>query len=212
MRLSNRGKEKIMSSIVYDIHKRDLPPAKSVTKPDGWDFRNKEMQILKRELQMLCDEEKEMAREKTARQQLVIRVLGASTKIIDKWDEVAFLRDVTIASKDVEIDETNKILDETKAREAQLEKEKRDNLAEIAKLEGELANLKSSNEGRTQKHKSLKSEFTDVKNANKRLTSAVKAAAEGNSILKATLEKVHGTLDESIAENKLAEIEAQQKQ
>jgi len=53
-----------MSSIVYDIHKRDLPPAKSVTKPDGWDFRNKEMQILKRELQMLCDEEKEMAREK----------------------------------------------------------------------------------------------------------------------------------------------------
>lgn len=46
---------------------------KSVTKPDGWDFRNKEMQILKRELQMLCDEEKEMAREKTARQQLVIR-------------------------------------------------------------------------------------------------------------------------------------------
>jgi len=181
-------------------------------KPDGWDYRNKEMQILKRELQILCDEEKEASREKTARQQLVIRVLGASTKIIDKWDEVAFLRDVTIASKDVEIDETNKILDETKAREAQLEKEKRDNLAEIAKLEGELANLKSSNEGRTQKHKSLKSEFTDVKNANKRLTSAVKAAAEGNSILKATLEKVHGTLDESIAENKLAEIEAQQKQ
>jgi len=32
------------------------------------------MQILKRELQMLCDEEKEMAREKTARQQLVIRI------------------------------------------------------------------------------------------------------------------------------------------
>ena len=45
-----------------------------MTKPDGWDFRNKEMQILKRELQMLCDEEKEMAREKTARQQLVIRL------------------------------------------------------------------------------------------------------------------------------------------
>ena len=44
-----------------------------MTKPEGWDFRNKEMQILKRELQMLCDEEKEMAREKTARQQLVIR-------------------------------------------------------------------------------------------------------------------------------------------
>ena len=77
-----------MSSIVYDIYKRDLPPPKvtsslfpvrgplpvqSVTKPDGWDFKNKEMQILKRELQMLCDEEKEMAREKTARQQLVIR-------------------------------------------------------------------------------------------------------------------------------------------
>ena len=41
--------------------------------PDGFEYRNKEMQILKRELQMLCDEEKEMAREKTARQQLVIR-------------------------------------------------------------------------------------------------------------------------------------------
>ena len=45
----------------------------SVSRPDDWDYRNKEMQILKRELQMLCDEEKEMAREKTARQQLVIR-------------------------------------------------------------------------------------------------------------------------------------------
>merc|ERR1712212_855969 len=106
-----------MSSIVYDIHKKKLPPAKSVTKPEGWDFRNKEMQILKRELQMLCDEEKEMAREKTARQQLVIRVLGASTKIIDKWDEMAFLRDVAIAAKDVEIEGTNKVLDETKDRE-----------------------------------------------------------------------------------------------
>ena len=50
----------------------------SVTKPDGWDFRNKEMQILKRELQMLCDEEKEMAREKTARQQLVIRYIAST--------------------------------------------------------------------------------------------------------------------------------------
>lgn len=111
-------------------------------KPDGWDYKNKEMQILKRELQILCDEEKEMAREKTARQQLVIRVLGASTKIIDKWDEIAYLRDVSIASKDVEIEQTEKVLDETKAREAQLEKEKRENLAEIAKLENELANLK----------------------------------------------------------------------
>merc|ERR1712142_284709 len=104
-----------MTSIAVDVLKRDLPPAKSLPKPDGWDYRNKEMQILKRELQILCDEE-EASREKTARQQLVIRVLGASTKIIDKWDEIAFLRDVTIASKDVEIDETNKILDETKAR------------------------------------------------------------------------------------------------
>merc|ERR1712168_1746668 len=139
------GKEKIMSSIVYDIHKKDLPPAKSVTKPDGWDFRNKEMQILKRELQMLCDEEKEMAREKTARQQLVIRVLGASTKIIDKWDEMAYLRDVTIASKDEEVEESRKLLKETKARQTQLEKEKKDNLAEIARLEENLENLRQTN-------------------------------------------------------------------
>ena len=55
-------------------------------------------------------------------------------------------------------------------------------------------------------HKKLKSEFNDVKSANKRLTSAVKAAAEGNNILKATLEKIHGTLDDSIAENKLVNI------
>ena len=95
-------------------------------KPDDWDYRNKEMQILKRELQMLCDEEKEMAREKTARQQLVIRVLGASTKIVDKWDELAYLRDVAIAQKDVDIEETNKALDETKQKEDQLEKEKRE--------------------------------------------------------------------------------------
>lgn len=193
-----------------DIHNRDLPPAKSMPKPDGWDYKNKEMQILKRELQILCDEEKEMAREKTARQQLVIRVLGASTKIIDKWDEIAYLRDVSIASKDVEIEQTEKVLDETKAREAQLEKEKRENLAEIAKLENELANLKTSNKGKDVKHKSLKSEFNDVKSANKRLTSAVKAASEGNQILKVTLEKIHGTLDDSIAENKQAEITQQQ--
>jgi len=199
-----------MTSIAMDISGRELPPAKTIPKPADWDYRNKEMQILKRELQIICDEEKEASREKTARQQLVIRVLGASTKIVDKWDEIAYLRDVTIAAKDVEIEETNKILDETKAKEAQLEKEKRENLAEIAKLESELANLKSANEGKTVQHKKLKSEFNDVKSANKRLTSAVKAAAEGNNILKATLEKIHGTLDDSIAENKLAEIESQQ--
>merc|ERR1712025_1164392 len=144
------GTEK-MSSIVYDIHKKKLPPAKSVTKPEGWDFRNKEMQILKRELQMLCDEEKEMAREKTARQQLVIRVLGASTKIIDKWDEMAFLRDVTIASKDEEVLESRKLLKETKARQTQLEKEKKENLAEIARLEENLENLRQTNKDREQK-------------------------------------------------------------
>ena len=32
------------------------------------------------------------------------------------------------------------------------------------------------------------------------------AAAEGNQILKATLDKIHGTLDESIAENKLVSL------
>jgi hypothetical protein len=71
-----------------------------------------------------------------------LRVLGASTKIIDKWDEIAYLRDVPIAAKDVEIEATEKILTETIARENQLEKEKRENLAEIKKLEGELENLK----------------------------------------------------------------------
>merc|ERR1711937_242323 len=198
--LSNRGKEKIMSSIVYDIHKRDLPLAKSVTKPDGWDFRNKEMQILKRELQMLCDEEKEMAREKTARQQLVIRVLGASTKIIDKWDEMAFLRDVTIAAKDQEVEESRKLLKETKQRQTQLEKEKKENLAEIARLVQNLENLRATNKEREQKSKDLKKEFTDVKASNKRLTNAVKAASEGNTILKNTLEKVHGEFDGTLKE------------
>ena len=67
----------------------------------------------------------------------------------------------------------------------------------------------SANEGKTVQHKKLKSEFNDVKSANKRLTSAVKAAAEGNNILKATLEKIHGTLDDSIAENKLVNISKQ---
>ena len=62
-----------MTSMAMDIHGRNHPPPRSVGVPDGFQYRNKEMQILKRELQMLCDEEKEMAREKTARQQLVIR-------------------------------------------------------------------------------------------------------------------------------------------
>merc|ERR1711937_981752 len=154
----------------------------------------------KRELQMLCDEEKEMAREKTARQQLVIRVLGASTKIIDKWDEMAFLRDVTIASKDEEVEESRKLLKETKARQTQLEKEKKDNLAEIARLEENLENLRQTNKNREQKSKDLKKEFTDVKASNKRLTNAVKAASEGNTILKNTLEKVHGEFDGTLKE------------
>ena len=63
-----------MTSMAMDIHGRKYPPPRSVGIPDGFEYRNKEMQILKRELQMLCDEEKEMAREKTARQQLVIRL------------------------------------------------------------------------------------------------------------------------------------------
>merc|ERR1711893_15638 len=184
----------IMSSIVYDIHKRELPPAKSVQKPEGWDFRNKEMQILKRELQMLCDEEKEMAREKTARQQLVIRVLGASTKIIDKWDEMAYLRDVTIALKDKEVEDSRKLLKETKQRQTQLEKEKKENLE----------NLRANNKEREQKSKDLKKEFTDVKASNKRLTNAVKAASEGNTILKNTLEKVHGEFDGTLKETEAA--------
>ncbi|CBY23149.1 unnamed protein product [Oikopleura dioica] len=198
-----------MSSIAMDIHKRDLPPAKSMPKPADWDYKNKEMQILKKDLQIICDEEREASREKTARQQLVIRVLGASTKIVDKWDEIAYLRDVTIACKDVEIEEIEKLLAEIKEREAQLEKDKKENLAEIAKLEGELASLKANNESKQASYKQLKKEFSDVKTSNKRLTKACTAAAEGNQILKATLEKIHGTLDESIAENKLSEIAAE---
>lgn len=52
----------------------------------------------------------------------VFRVLGASTKIIDKWDEMAFLRDVTIAAKDQEVEESRKLLKETKQRQTQLGK------------------------------------------------------------------------------------------
>ena len=55
---------------------------------------------------------------------------------------------MTIACKDVEIDEIEKLLAEIKDRQAQLEKDKKDNLAEIAKLEGELASLKASNESK----------------------------------------------------------------
>ena len=46
--------------------------------------------------------------------------MGASTKIIDKWDEMAYLRDVTIASKDQEVEESRKLLKETKQRQTQL--------------------------------------------------------------------------------------------
>jgi len=55
---------------------------------------------------------------------------------------------VTIACKDVEIEEIEKLLAEIKEREAQLEKDKKENLAEIAKLEGELASLKANNESK----------------------------------------------------------------
>ena len=48
--------------------------------------------------------------------------MGASTKIIDKWDEMAFLRDVTIAAKDQEVEESRKLLKETKQRQTQLGK------------------------------------------------------------------------------------------
>merc|ERR1711990_1137408 len=121
--------------------------------------------------------------------QLVIRVLGASTKIIDKWDEMAFLRDVTIAAKDQEVEESRKLLKETKQRQTQLEKEKKENLAEIARLEQNLDNLRATNKEREQKSKDLKKEFT-----------AVKAASEGNTILKNTLEKVHGEFDGTLKE------------
>ena len=110
--------------------------------------------------------------------------MGASTKIIDKWDEMAYLRDVTITSKDQEVEESRKLLKETKQRQTQLgrrfhdffivwwfnilnstgnkiapllrilqsmaflkawkEKEKKENLAEIARLEQNLENLRVS--------------------------------------------------------------------
>ena len=57
-----------MTSIAMDIHNRELPPAKSMPKPADWDYKNKEMQILKKDLQIICDEEREASREKTARQ------------------------------------------------------------------------------------------------------------------------------------------------
>ena len=66
--------------------------------------------------------------------------------------------------------------------------------------------FQSSNVGRQETHKKLKAEYTDVKSCNKRLTNAVKAASEGNQILKTTLDKIHGTLDDSIQENKLVSL------
>ena len=50
----------------------------------------------------------------------ICRVLGASTKIIDKWDEIAFMRDVIIAGKDVEVDDARKLLKDTKDKQKQL--------------------------------------------------------------------------------------------
>ena len=51
---------------------------------------------------------------------IICRVLGASTKIIDKWDEIAFMRDVIIAGKDVEVDDARKLLKDTKDKQKQL--------------------------------------------------------------------------------------------
>ena len=39
--------------------------------------------------------------------------MGASTKIIDKWDEIAYMRDVIIAGKDCEVDDSRKLLKES---------------------------------------------------------------------------------------------------
>ena len=55
------------------------------------------------------------------------------------------------------------------------------------------------------KSKDLKKEFADVKASNKRLNNAVKAASEGNAILKTTLEKVESSFDESKEANKSEE-------
>ena len=51
---------------------------------------------------------------------IICRVLGASTKIIDKWDEIAYMRDVIIAGKDVEVDDARKLLKDTKDKQKQL--------------------------------------------------------------------------------------------
>ena len=52
----------------------------------------------------------------------ICRVLGASTKIIDKWDEIAYMRDVIIAGKDCEVDDARKLLKDTKDKQKQLGK------------------------------------------------------------------------------------------
>ena len=46
--------------------------------------------------------------------------MGASTKIIDKWDELSYMRDVIIAGKDEEVDDARKLLKETKDKQKQL--------------------------------------------------------------------------------------------
>ena len=65
--------------------------------------------------------------------------------------------------------------------------------------------FKASNKQREVKSKDLKKEFQDVKASNKRLNNAVKAASEGNAILKTTLEKVETSFDESKESNKQEE-------
>jgi len=87
-------------------------------------------------------------------------------------------------------------------------------LAEIASLEDKLANLrvcystyyidiqiyiKANNKAREEKSKTLKKEYQDVKASNKRLTNAVKAASEGNTILKNTLDTVNSEFDGELA-------------
>lgn len=65
--------------------------------------------------------------------------------------------------------------------------------------------VQANNKAREAKSKDLKKEFQDVKASNKRLNNAVKAASEGNAILKTTLEKVEGSFEESKESNAPAE-------
>ena len=59
--------------------------------------------------------------------------------------------------------------------------------------------LQANNKAREEKSKTLKKEYQDVKASNKRLTNAVKAASEGNTILKNTLDTVNSEFDGELA-------------